>query len=69
MNQKIAQHKHCRSCGKAFVGDGRYCSEECGQGNEAAMAAMQRVERPPHAHLHHITDRSTAPIMMTTLMA
>lgn len=26
---KIPQHRHCRVCGKAFVGDGLYCSEEC----------------------------------------
>lgn len=42
MNQKIAQHKHCRSCGKAFVGDGRYCSEGCEQGNEAALKRKKR---------------------------
>lgn len=30
--QRIPQHRHCRRCGKAFVGEGyqeRYCSEEC----------------------------------------
>jgi predicted nucleic acid-binding Zn ribbon protein len=42
MNQKIAQHKHCRSCGKAFVGDGRYCSEECEQGNEVTLKRKKR---------------------------
>jgi predicted nucleic acid-binding Zn ribbon protein len=26
---KIPQHRHCRRCGKAFVGEGYYCSEEC----------------------------------------
>ena len=26
---KIAQHHHCRECGKAFSGEDRYCSEEC----------------------------------------
>lgn len=26
---KIPQHRHCSSCGKAYVGDGRYCSSEC----------------------------------------
>ncbi|MDD1743388.1 MAG: DUF2116 family Zn-ribbon domain-containing protein [Methanomassiliicoccales archaeon] len=29
MSDKIAQHKHCRACGKAFVGTERFCSEEC----------------------------------------
>ena len=26
---KIPQHRHCRRCGKAFVGEGLYCSDEC----------------------------------------
>ena len=26
---KIPQHKHCRRCGNAFVGEGYYCSSEC----------------------------------------
>ena len=26
---KIPQHHHCRKCGKAFVGEGYYCSDEC----------------------------------------
>jgi len=42
MNQKIAQHKHCRSCGKAFVGDGRYCSEGCERGNEETLRKKKR---------------------------
>ncbi|HQN75802.1 MAG TPA: DUF2116 family Zn-ribbon domain-containing protein [Methanomassiliicoccales archaeon] len=42
MNQKIAQHRHCRSCGKAFVGDDRYCSEECEKGNEATLRKKKR---------------------------
>jgi predicted nucleic acid-binding Zn ribbon protein len=29
MSDKIAQHKHCRGCGKAFVGSDKFCSEEC----------------------------------------
>jgi predicted nucleic acid-binding Zn ribbon protein len=42
MNQKIAQHRHCRSCGKAFVGDDKYCSEDCEKGNEETMRKKQR---------------------------
>jgi predicted nucleic acid-binding Zn ribbon protein len=42
MNQKIAQHRHCRSCGKAFVGDDRYCSEECEKGNEETLRKKKR---------------------------
>jgi predicted nucleic acid-binding Zn ribbon protein len=26
---KIAQHHHCRQCGKAFAGEDKYCSEAC----------------------------------------
>ncbi len=27
--EKIPQHHHCVNCGKAFVGDGRFCSTAC----------------------------------------
>jgi predicted nucleic acid-binding Zn ribbon protein len=27
--EKIPQHRHCAACGKAFVGDGRFCSDQC----------------------------------------
>ncbi|MBQ8644123.1 MAG: DUF2116 family Zn-ribbon domain-containing protein [Candidatus Methanomethylophilaceae archaeon] len=26
---RIPQHRHCSGCGKAFVGDGRFCSKSC----------------------------------------
>ena len=42
MNQKIAQHRHCRSCGKAFVGDDKYCSEECEEGKELTLRKKKR---------------------------
>lgn len=42
MNQKIAQHRHCRSCGKAFVGDGHYCSEDCEKGSEQNLRKKKR---------------------------
>jgi predicted nucleic acid-binding Zn ribbon protein len=29
MSEKIPQHRHCSKCGKAFIGEDRYCSEEC----------------------------------------
>lgn len=34
---KIPQHHHCHKCGKAFVGEGHFCSEECRktEGDEA----------------------------------
>ncbi len=39
---KIAQHKHCRECGKAFVGDGKFCSDECGGSNKAVMQKKKK---------------------------
>lgn len=27
--ERIPQHRHCEKCGKAFVGDDRFCSEDC----------------------------------------
>ena len=27
--ERIPQHKHCMICGRAFVGEGRICGEDC----------------------------------------
>ncbi len=27
--EKIPQHRHCVVCGKAFVGDSKFCSDYC----------------------------------------
>ena len=27
--ERIPQHRHCAGCGKAFVGEGRFCSKSC----------------------------------------
>jgi predicted nucleic acid-binding Zn ribbon protein len=27
--ERIPQHRHCINCGKAFVGVGNYCTDEC----------------------------------------
>ncbi len=27
--ERIPQHHHCENCGKAFVGQGRFCSDNC----------------------------------------
>ena len=27
--EKIPQHRHCVACGKAFIGEGKFCSKEC----------------------------------------
>lgn len=37
MTDKIAQHRHCRQCGKAFVGQDSYCSEECKTANQGRL--------------------------------
>jgi predicted nucleic acid-binding Zn ribbon protein len=29
MSERIAQHRHCRQCGKAFVGIEPFCTPEC----------------------------------------
>jgi predicted nucleic acid-binding Zn ribbon protein len=39
---KIAQHHHCRSCGKAFVGDDAFCSTECGDTNQAVIKRKKK---------------------------
>lgn len=27
--ERIPQHRHCVNCGKAFVGEGQFCSTQC----------------------------------------
>lgn len=27
--ERIPQHRHCVNCGRAFVGEGRFCSDVC----------------------------------------
>ncbi|MBQ8180312.1 MAG: DUF2116 family Zn-ribbon domain-containing protein [Candidatus Methanomethylophilaceae archaeon] len=27
--ERIPQHRHCAGCGRAFVGEGRFCGEAC----------------------------------------
>ncbi|MDD7424719.1 MAG: DUF2116 family Zn-ribbon domain-containing protein [Candidatus Methanomethylophilaceae archaeon] len=35
--ERIPQHRHCLNCNKAFVGDGRYCSEACENGRVSEL--------------------------------
>jgi predicted nucleic acid-binding Zn ribbon protein len=42
MSEKIAQHRHCRQCGKAFVGQDSFCSEEC---KTASKGNIQKKKR------------------------
>lgn len=27
--ERIPQHRHCENCGKAFVGEGKFCCDTC----------------------------------------
>ena len=41
--ERIAQHRHCVYCGKAYVsGDGRYCSEECKSKKAEELSTSKR---------------------------
>ncbi len=40
---KIPQHRHCEVCGKAFVGDGHFCSEECEK--SAGSEAKKKIRK------------------------
>jgi len=42
MMEKIPQHKHCSSCSKAFIGEGRYCSTECKNAGEELLKRRKR---------------------------
>ncbi len=32
--ERIPQHRHCLTCGRAFTGGGDYCSEACENGKK-----------------------------------
>ena len=40
--EKIPQHRHCAACGKAFVGDGKFCSEVCQQTSGSEVKSKLR---------------------------
>jgi predicted nucleic acid-binding Zn ribbon protein len=37
MGERIAQHRHCRQCGRAFVGDEPFCSPGCMTANQGNL--------------------------------
>ncbi|MDR1954817.1 MAG: DUF2116 family Zn-ribbon domain-containing protein [Candidatus Methanoplasma sp.] len=41
--EKIPQHRHCSNCGKAFVGDGHFCGEECK--SSAGAVAKKKIRK------------------------
>ncbi|HUV24960.1 MAG TPA: DUF2116 family Zn-ribbon domain-containing protein [Methanomassiliicoccales archaeon] len=40
--EKIPQHKHCSQCGKAFIGNEKYCSTDCKKGGEKTLKTRKR---------------------------
>ena len=42
MKERIPQHRHCRECGKAFAGEGKFCSDECRERSESEIARKKR---------------------------
>ncbi len=42
MTEKIPQHRHCARCGKAFLGEDRFCSEECRMSNSKLLKKKKR---------------------------
>lgn len=42
MVEKIPQHSHCSQCGKAYVGEGRFCSEGCREPHAANLKKRKR---------------------------
>ena len=42
MVEKIPQHRHCSQCNKAFIGEGRFCSEECTKTASARMSKRKK---------------------------
>ena len=41
--ERIPQHRHCLKCGKAFVGEGQYCSEECENGKKEEIKKKRNI--------------------------
>ncbi|MFA6710629.1 MAG: DUF2116 family Zn-ribbon domain-containing protein [Candidatus Methanomethylophilaceae archaeon] len=40
--ERIPQHRHCYVCGRAFVGEGRYCSDACKTKKTAELKSSKR---------------------------
>ncbi len=43
MTEKIPQHSHCAQCGRAFIGEDRYCSDDC-KGSAAALMKKRKKQ-------------------------
>ncbi|MDW5564188.1 MAG: DUF2116 family Zn-ribbon domain-containing protein [Methanomassiliicoccus sp.] len=42
MSEKIPQHRHCAKCGKAHLGEGRFCSDECQAASSDNLRSKKR---------------------------
>lgn len=42
MPEKIPQHGHCSQCGKAFIGEGRFCTEDCSRKSSANLSKRKK---------------------------
>ncbi|MDD1767684.1 MAG: DUF2116 family Zn-ribbon domain-containing protein [Methanomassiliicoccales archaeon] len=42
MADRIPQHKHCRQCGRAFIGSESYCSAECSSQGKDVLKKRKR---------------------------
>ncbi|GEM_PF-331869 len=42
MVEKIPQHRHCENCGKAFIGEGKFCGESCQGEKENKLKVKKR---------------------------
>lgn len=40
--ERIPQHRHCVVCGKAFVGEGKFCSDGCKDSSTAEVKGKLR---------------------------
>ena len=43
MAERLVQHKHCPSCGKAMAVGKEYCSDECEQQHEQKQKERKRT--------------------------
>ncbi|MCL2317823.1 MAG: DUF2116 family Zn-ribbon domain-containing protein [Methanomassiliicoccaceae archaeon] len=41
--ERIPQHRHCHSCGKAFVGEGEFCGDVCK--DSAGQDAKKKIRK------------------------
>ncbi len=41
--ERIPQHRHCLNCGKAFTGDGQYCSKACEDGKKEEIKKKKNI--------------------------